>query len=129
MLDLKVKPVVVTTAGLFLGPEETITEDNRHHYSHDLVERFATGSPAFLQVENCYTEPTVPSGINRETVEEFFNGLMDEHFRLPGNVEEFIDEIVSGKTGYAKLRKGKVLYCFTFASFEISQFIPRKEKV
>lgn len=129
MLNLKVKAVVVTKAGLFIGPEETVTEDNRHHFNHDLVERFTTGSPAFLQVENRYSEPTVPSGINRETVEEFFNGLVDEHFRLPGNVEDFIDEIVAGKTGYGKLRKGSVLHCYTFASFEISEFIPRKEKV
>ena len=127
MLDMKLKGVLITKAGLFIGPEETITEDNQHNYSHDLVERFKTGSPAFLQIENCYNEPTVPSGVNRKTIEVFFNRLVDQHFRLPGNIEEFIDELVDGKTGYAKLRKGQLLYCYSFASFEISEFIPNEE--
>lgn len=129
MLDMKVKAVVITSAGLFVGPEETITDDNAHHYSHDMVERFNTGSPSFLKIENCYTEPTVASGVTRETIEGFFNELVDNHFRLPGNVEEFIDELVEGKTGYAKLRKGNFLHCFTFATFEISKFYPNVEKL
>ena len=127
MLDLRLKSVIITSAGLFVSPEETVTEETQHDFNQEMVDRFITGSPSFLKIDNRNNGVIVPSGINRETIEQFFNELVDAHFRLPGNVEEFIDELVAGKLGYAKLRRGKNLYCFNFASFGISKFIQRIE--
>jgi hypothetical protein len=125
MLKLRCNHVVITSAGLFLGPDEIIHDSNRHEFDANLIGRFRTGSPAFLKIEKSYNEPSVPSGVSRKTLEKFFDDLAEkEHYRIPGNVEEFIDELMKGKMGYAKLRRADHIRGLTFASFEISGFHP-----
>lgn len=125
MLNIRFTPIVVCDAGLLLGPVDVVTEQNEHEFNHELIQKFNTGSPAFMKIENCYSEPTVPSKINRKTLENFFDDLvLKEFYRLPGNVETFIDEIMAGKLGYVKLRKGDEIRAFQFGTFPISGFIP-----
>ena len=125
MLNIRFTPVVVCDAGLLLGPVDIITDKNEHEFNYELMQIFNTGSPTFMKIENCYTESTAPSKINRRTLENFFDALVqNEYYRLPGNVEDFIDEIMAGKLGYVKLRKGNEIRAFQFGTFPISGFIP-----
>lgn len=125
MLKLRCSHVVITSAGLFMGPEEVIHDSNIHQYNREAFARYITGSPAFLKIEQSYNEPSVPSGVTRKTLEKFFDDLAEkEHYRIPGNIEEFIDELMKGKMGYAKLRRSDHTRGLTFASFEISGFHP-----
>ena len=113
MLKLRCNHVVITSAGLFLGPDEIIHDSNRHEFDANLIGRFRTGSPAFLKIEKSYNEPSVPSGVSRKTLEKFFDDLAEkEHYRIPGNVEEFIDELMKGYTLKGKVIKySKVRVC------------------
>lgn len=125
MLDLRCNHIVITSAGLFIGPDEIIRDSNRHEFNSEVIDKFMTGSPAFLRIERCYDEPSKPSGVTRKTLEKFFDDLATkEYYRLPGNIEEFIDELMKGKMGYAKLRRSDHVRGLTFASFEISGFVP-----
>lgn len=125
MLKLRCTQIVITSAGLFMGPEEVIQDSNRHEFDCTIIGRFGTGSPAFLTIENTYNEPSIPSGVSRKTLEKFFDDLAEkERYRIPGNIENFIDELLKGKRGYAKLRRSDHIRGFSFASFEISGFHP-----